>query len=119
MQAQLINPLERPDRFDSQQLHIQFDELCTQAVLAGQTASFFQDAISYVKSNHKPEEFHRGAELVKRRLAIAIANAAFHCGQPLSVSGNYDFETGRHSILVRCSCCRYHSLIEESIKHVN
>jgi hypothetical protein len=115
MQTHINNPLERPDRFDSQPLHIHIDELCTQAVLVGETASFFRDAISYIKSNHKPEEFHRGAVLVTRRLATAIANAAFHCGQPLSVSGNYDFETGRHSILVRCSCCKAFIVIDESV----
>ncbi len=103
-------------------LHVQFDDLCAQAVLNGKASAFFREAMEYIKaysdfdgfSDREQQEIRRDmAELVKRRLAVAIKKTQKHCGQPVEVSASYNFESGRHSLFVRCSCCNKSMLIKE------
>lgn len=84
-------------------------------VKAGRTQKLYellpqmlQEVADYDKFE-SPEEREEITTKVRREfekgLARAIKRNTNHCGQQVKVTSGCDFETGEHSILVRCECC--------------
>lgn len=105
-------------------------ELFARFVSEGKTTALFQFALEYVRSfddfedeDWAPEEREAVRqdviEAVKREIGEAIKAKHTHCGQPLTVHGVYDFESQRHSLLIRCDCCGKATTIEENADHVH
>lgn len=105
-------------------------EVIARLVSEGKTVSLFQFALEHIRAyddfpgeDWTPEEREAVRqdviEAFKHQIGEAIKAKHTHCGQPVTVRGVYDFESQRHSLLIRCDCCGKATTIEENVDHVH